>query len=205
MIVIIDYGAGNLRSVANKLERIGVKAVVSSNPSVILKAEKLILPGVGFFKAGMDNLSKRGLLPILNQKVLEEKTPILGICLGIQLFSQHSEEGDAKGLGWIEAETKKFKFNKEDNDLKIPHMGWNSIEIKNQSPLLTGIKDEDIFYFVHSYHLVLNNKNEILVTTRYGYDFASIIQKDNIYGTQFHPEKSHQAGIQILKNFVNLC
>ncbi|MCL5407045.1 MAG: imidazole glycerol phosphate synthase subunit HisH [Patescibacteria group bacterium] len=205
MIVIIDYGAGNLRSVANKLERIGVKAVISSKPSVILKAEKLILPGVGFFKAGMENLSERGLLPVLNQKVLVEKTPILGVCLGIQLFSQKSEEGNAKGLGWIEAETRKFVFEKENSSLKIPHMGWNSIKIRKKSPLLEGIKDEDIFYFVHSYHVVTEGKNEILATTHYGYDFVSVIQKDNIYGTQFHPEKSHQAGIQILKNFAKLC
>lgn len=201
MIVIIDYQAGNLRSVANKLSRIGAKVVISNKTSVVAKADKIILPGVGFFKTGMENLKKAGLIPILNRKVLKEKTPLLGVCLGLQLLGQKSEEGNARGLGWVEAETKKFNFPLGQN-LKIPHMGWNSLQIKRKSRLLEGIDPKDNFYFVHSYHLCPKNPKIILATTHYGYDFTSVINQENIFGTQFHPEKSHQAGFQILKNFT---
>lgn len=201
MIVIIDYQAGNLRSVANKLSRIGAKVAISDKAEVIAKADKIILPGVGFFKTGMANLKKAGLIPILNQKVLKEKTPLLGVCLGLQLLGQKSEEGNARGLGWIKAETKKFVFSEKEK-LKIPHMGWNSLKIKRKSRLLEGISPKDSFYFVHSYHLCPQDPKIILATTNYGYDFTSVINQENIFGTQFHPEKSHQAGFQILKNFT---
>lgn len=200
MIVIVDYGAGNLRSMMNKLQRLGVPAVVSSKPAIILKADKLILPGVGFFATGMANLKQYGLVKALNQKVLVEKTPILGVCLGMQLFSQKSEEGNAEGLGYLQAETKKFHFDKV--PLKIPHIGWNNIKIRQKSPLLDDIDILAQYYFVHSYHLVCQDKKDILAQTDYGYDFVSMVQHENIYGAQFHPEKSHANGIKIIQNFV---
>lgn len=201
MIVVVDYGAGNLRSMINKLERLGVDAVVSQKPEIILKADKLILPGVGFFSTGMENLKKYKLVDVLNKTVLERKIPILGICLGMQLFSKRSEEGNAEGLGWIDGEVKKFNFTK--NPLKIPHIGWNSLKIQRKNPLLDGISKSAQFYFVHSYHICCNNKKDIIANTNYGYDFTSAVNHENIYGVQFHPEKSHQYGMRIISNFLD--
>lgn len=202
MIVIIDYGMGNLGSVLNMVRKIGADAIISSKISDIEKADKLILPGIGSFDNGMKNLDKLGFIPILNKKVLEDKTPILGICLGIQLFTKKSEEGKLPGLGWIDAETIKFKFEKKNNNLKIPHMGWNTVDVKKKLSIFKDTYEDERFYFVHSYHLVCNNKKDILSTTHHGYDFVSSIKKDNIIGTQFHPEKSHKYGLKILQNFI---
>jgi glutamine amidotransferase len=202
MIVIVDYGMGNLRSILNKLQRMDAEAIISSKVEDIEKAEKLILPGVGSFAAGMDNLEKHNLIHILTKKVIEEKVPILGICLGMQLLTKRSEEGNADGLGWIDAETKQFEFERNNNKLKVPHMGWNTIDIRRDSALLKGIPINSTFYFVHSYHVCCNGANSVVATTNYGYDFTSVIQKENIFGTQFHPEKSHKNGIRLLKNFV---
>lgn len=202
MIVIIDYGMGNLQSVAKVFTRLGINAIVSSDKKDIQKAEKLILPGVGFYAYGIKNLKKLNLLPTLNQKVLKDKTPILGICLGMQLFTSWGEEGDAKGLSWIKGKTIRFIFPKEKSGLKIPHMGWNSLEVVKDSPLLAKIPQEASFYFVHSYYVVCEDKKDILATTDYGLPFTSMVQRGNIYGVQFHPEKSHRSGLTILKNFV---
>ena len=202
MIVIIDYGMGNLRSILNKLQRMDAEVVISSKVEDIEKTEKLILPGVGSFAAGMDNLEKYNLIPILTKKVIEDKIPILGICLGMQLLTKRSEEGNADGLGWIDAETKQFEFERNNIKLKIPHMGWNSIDIRRDSTLLKNVPANSTFYFVHSYHVCCNGTNSVVATTNYGYDFTSVIQKENIFGTQFHPEKSHKNGIKLLKNFV---
>jgi len=199
MIVIVDYGMGNLHSVYKAFKRLNAKVIVSSSPKDIEKADKIVLPGVGHFKKGMEHLRSLKLIPVLNKKVLEEKTPILGICLGIQLFTNHSEEGDVPGLSWIDAGT--IKLN---NKLKIPHMGWNSIRIKKQNPLFSGIDSEKQFYFVHSYHVVPKDKSIISTTVNYGIEFVSSIHKENIFGVQFHPEKSHSAGLSLLKNFINL-
>jgi glutamine amidotransferase len=202
MIVIVDYGMGNLRSILNKLQRVDAEVVISSKVEDIEKAEKLILPGVGSFAAGMENLEKYNLIPILTKKVLAEKVPILGICLGMQLFTIRSEEGNAEGLGWIDAETKQFEFERNNIKLKIPHMGWNSIDIRRNSALLKDVPRNSTFYFVHSYHVCCNGTNSVVATTNYGYDFTSVIEKENVFGTQFHPEKSHKSGVRILKNFV---
>ena len=204
MIVIIDFGTGNLNSVLNTLVRIGANAIISSKVENIEKADKLILPGVGSFSTGIENLEKYDLISILYKKVIMDKTPILGICLGMQLFSAKSEEGNSKGLGWIDAETIKIKFEGNDKRLKIPHMGWNTLNLRRKSQLLKGITNEDSFYFVHSFHVVSNMQSNIIANTSYGYNFASVIQKDNIYGTQFHPEKSHESGLKILRNFLEL-
>jgi len=203
MIVIINYQVGNLRSVYNALRRMTKNCLISSEVEHIDQAAKLILPGVGHFKSGMQNLSKLGLVEILNKKVLIEKTPILGICLGTQLFTKHSEEGDIKGLAWIDAEV--VKFNVSDKiKYKVPHIGWNNVLIKNHNSLDKVISNEDHFYFVHSYHLKCNNPSDIWMTTTYDYEFVSAIHHGNIYGTQFHPEKSHDVGNSFLKKFLEL-
>lgn len=202
MVFIIDYGMGNLRSVQKALERMGVKCVISSNPEEILRADKLILPGVGHFKKGMENLKNMNLLDSLNKAVLDSRISILGICLGMQLMTKFSEEGNCAGLDWINAKTSKFDFH--NNKFKIPHMGWNNLFIKNNTTLLRNINENDFFYFVHSYNISCENENEVLAKTNYGYDFVSVFQKDNIFGCQFHPEKSHEAGLRILKNFIDL-
>jgi glutamine amidotransferase len=202
MIVIIDYGMGNLRSILNKLQRMDAEVIISSKVEDIEKAEKLILPGVGSFAAGMDNLEKYNLIPILTKKVIEEKVPILGICLGMQLLTKRSEEGNAEGLEWIDAETKQFEFERNNIKLKVPHMGWNSIDIRRESPLLKNVPANSTFYFVHSYHVCCNGTNSVVATTNYGYDFTSVIEKENVFGVQFHPEKSHKSGVRLLKNFL---
>jgi glutamine amidotransferase len=201
MITIIDYGAGNLGSIQNMIRKIGFEAIVSSQEEDILNAEKLILPGVGSFDHGMKQLNKSGLTDAMNKKVLEEKTPILGICLGVQLFTKQSEEGDMKGLSWFDAETIKFRFNDADK-LKVPHMGWNEIIHMKGSKLLENVYLDSRFYFVHSYHLKCNDYNDSLTETNYGYNFVSALEKNNIVGVQFHPEKSHKFGMRILNNFI---
>lgn len=204
MIVIIDYGLGNLGSVKNMLKKIGAEVIISSDISEIEKADKLILPGVGGFDSGVRNIKNLGLMEILNKKVIQDKIPILGICLGMQLFTKKSEEGKLSGFGWVNGETIKFKFN-QDSNLKIPHIGWNDIKIKKENKLFKNMYSDPRFYFVHSYHLVCKNKEDILTTTNHGYNFVSSIHKNNIYGVQFHPEKSHKFGIKLLENFVELC
>jgi len=194
---------GNLRSVEKKLKRIGADVIISANLDKIRSAQKLILPGVGHFSNGVINLRKSGIWDILNRKVIAEKTPILGICLGMQLMTKKSEEGNVEGLGWFNADVGKFKIN---NILKykVPHMGWNNTEIKKKSLLFKDVPSEAMYYFVHSYHVNCNNSKDILTTTIYEYPFTSSIQKENIYGTQFHPEKSHDWGELLLTNFVSL-
>tara|TARA_B100001758_G_C18369648_1_gene590594 strand:+ start:168 stop:782 length:615 start_codon:yes stop_codon:yes gene_type:complete len=201
MIVVVDYGMGNLGSVIKSLNRLKADVLISSSVDDIKKASKLILPGVGHFANGMKRLKEYGYLNILEQKVLKESTPILGICLGMQLFAKHSEEGNTNGLGWIDADI--VRFNVENKlKWKIPHMGWNSIKIKKKSIILDGISQDELFYFVHSFYMKCLERKDILSTTEYSYEFTSSIHRNNIYGTQFHPEKSHDKGLKILKNFV---
>jgi glutamine amidotransferase len=204
-IVIIDYGLGNLGSIKNMLKKIGAEGIVSSSVSDIERAEKLILPGVGNFNHGMRNLEVQRLLPVLENKVIQKKTPILGICLGMQLFARKSEEGNSTGMGWIDAEVVRFKFDDKERNLKIPHMGWNLIKIEKEDTLFGEMYPEPRFYFVHSYHMVCKNENDILAKTFHGYEFPSAIRKENIYGVQFHPEKSHKFGMKLLANFVIHC
>lgn len=202
-IVIIDCKIGNIGSIINMFKKIGVKAKPSSDKDEILAADKLLLPGVGAFDNGMRSLRKAGLIEILNQKVLVDKTPILGICLGMQLLMQKSEEGTEEGLGWLDGEVKKFDFGANSDKLKIPHMGWNMVHPLQTDSLFHEMGEEEKrFYFVHSYHVVCENSDDILATTRYGYEFTSSVHKDNIYGAQFHPEKSHKFGMNLLKNFA---
>lgn len=202
MIVIVDYGMGNLGTVATKIKKMDPSVVITSDEEEISRADKIILPGVGSFKAGMENLLNRNLIPVLDKKVIREKTPILGICLGMQLFTQKSEEGFVDGLGWIDAETVRFRFQDNQNGLKIPHMGWNTITINHHHPLLRDLGDQPRFYFVHSYHARCENPENIAAWTEYGYPFPSVITRENITGVQFHPERSHKFGMKILKNFI---
>jgi glutamine amidotransferase len=203
MITIINYGMGNLGSVQNMFKRIGVPSEISGDPDVIARSTKLLLPGVGAFDAAMQKIADSGLRSVLDKKVLEEKVPTLGICLGMQLLTNSSEEGVLPGLGWIPAKTLRFKFP-QDSKLKIPHMGWNYVFSKRASPLTHDLPEEPRFYFVHSYYVQCDDEQDVLTTTPYGTDFDSIVQKDNVYGAQFHPEKSHKYGMKLLANFARI-
>jgi len=204
MIVILDYAMGNLGSILNMLRKIGVPSIVSSKIQDIEKADKLILPGVGAFNNGMANINEMGLLTVLNEKVLNDKTPVLGICLGMQLLTSRSEEGELPGLGWIAGETVRFHFNQEGTDLKIPHMGWNTVKPIHKNSIFRNLSEDHRYYFVHSYHVVCEQEEDILARSNHGYDFVCSVQKENILGIQFHPEKSHRFGLQLLKHFVEL-
>lgn len=205
MMVIVDYGMGNLGSIRNMLKRIGREAVISSDGSEIRKATRLILPGVGAFDSGMKNLAGRGLIPVLHEKVIDGKTPLLGICLGMQLLTEGSEEGDSEGLGWIEGKAVRFKFDGSREPLKVPHMGWNTVVPVKPSRLFADMYPDARFYFVHSFHVACRKEGDVLSRTRHGIDFASSLEKGNIRGVQFHPEKSHKFGMQLLKNFAELA
>jgi len=202
-IVIIDYGMGNLRSIGNKFKRLGISYDITNDLIKIEKADKIVFPGVGHFKTAMERIKSLGLLEILNKKVKEDIVPIFGICLGVQLFCKHSEEGDVDGLGWIDAEVVRFRI-KDKLKYKVPHIGWNDVKIVNSNSLDKFVKAEDKFYFVHSYHINCFDKSAIWMMTSYEYEFVSAVHKDNIYGTQFHPEKSHDVGMELLKKFAKL-
>jgi glutamine amidotransferase len=204
MITIVDIGMGNLGSIQNMLSTIRVDSKVSSSLSDVENADKLILPGVGSFDVAMRNLTDSGLISVLNRRVVDDKVPILGICLGLQVLGNRSEEGNLPGLGWIDAETVRFRFGENRAKLRIPHMGWNTVSPKDSSTLFHAMNDDARFYFVHSYHVLCKDEKEVLSTTFYGYDFPSSVRKNNIYGTQFHPEKSHKFGMKLLKNFAEL-
>ena len=205
MIAIIDYGIGNIKSVANMLRKAGHDSQIANDPFTLERADKIILPGVGAFDAGMENLEKSGLIDALTRRVFSDRIPILGICLGMQLFAKSSEEGKKAGLGWINADIKRFDFSGQSKVLKVPHMGWNYIKIEKQHPIFEGVPEPMRFYFVHSYHYSCHDKSAMLGTANYGYDFICCIAKDNIIGVQFHPEKSHKYGMKLLKNFSDDC
>jgi imidazole glycerol-phosphate synthase subunit HisH len=201
MIVIVDYGVGNVGSILNMLKKAGLKAVASSDPEILEGADKLILPGVGSFNAGMSKLDESGIIPLLNHLVLEKGVPILGLCLGLQLMTRSSEEGGAQGLGWIDAETIRFKFSTDNSHLKIPHMGWNTLHIRRSHFLFNDMDKDSRFYFVHSFYVRCYDPESVLAETDYGGYFHSVLAKGNIMGAQFHPEKSHKYGLHLLKNF----
>lgn len=202
MIVIVDYGLGNLGSIKNMLQFIGFDAVISDDKEQISAASKLILPGVGSFDQGMNNLHERGLVPLLNQRVLVDQVPILGICLGMQLFGTKSEEGTLSGLSWIDQESR--KFNSTDyKSFPVPHLGWDYVSSVQESNLLRGFDEETRFYFAHSYFVKCNNRNEVILEADYIHKFDAAVQKGHISGVQFHPEKSHRFGMQLLTNFIS--
>lgn len=185
------------------LNRIGVRSSVSSTLHDIAEADKIVMPGVGHFGKAMESLAEHGLIDALNEAVLIKQKPVLGICLGMELMANTSEEGNARGLGWLDAEAVRFdpEFSSR---LKVPHMGWNSVSFKKESRLMAGIDESAEFYFAHSYYLALKDGSDLLSETDYGIAFPSAIEKGNIFGVQYHPEKSHDAGARLLKNFVEM-
>jgi len=204
LVVIVDYGLGNLRSVEKAFERVKVNAVISNDREVISHADRLVIPGVGHFGKGMEMLNRLNLIELLNKLVLDKKIPVLGICLGMQLMTEYSEEGNCTGLKWIKGNTTRLETNGDSSGLKIPHIGWNDIEIKTENKLLTGNIGHSRFYFVHSYAVRCTVPDNEIAATYYGTGFTSAFQNENIFGVQFHPEKSYKQGMEILKNFAEL-
>ena len=202
MITIIDYGMGNLGSVFNMFKKNGVKSKITSDLEEIKSATKLLLPGVGSFDKAMQRINNSGIKDVLDNKVITEKTPILGICLGMQLLTNSSEEGVEKGLGYVNASTKRFAF--QDSKMKIPHMGWNLVHKSTKSKITEGLIQESRFYFVHSYYVKVEHPKNSILKTNYGLEFDSAIQNQNVYGAQFHPEKSHKFGMKFLHNFSKI-
>jgi|SaaInlStandDraft_1057018.scaffolds.fasta_scaffold139639_2 glutamine amidotransferase len=202
-ILILDYGMGNIFSVQKKIKALGLNPIISNSEEDILNADKIIFPGVGHFSNAMENLKKLNVIQSLNEKVLGKKTPVLGICLGMQLMAQNSEEGNLNGLGWFDATVKKFNIQDKLN-FKVPQMGWNTISINKKSDLMIGIPDQSELYFIHSFYIECSVEKDILTKTVYESEFVSAIQKDNIFGVQYHPEKSHEIGEKMLKNFIEI-
>jgi glutamine amidotransferase len=201
MTVIVDYEMGNLGSIQNMLKKIGHSSVVSSSPQEISNAKRVILPGVGGFSKGMDQLRKMNLVTTLQEKSKDKAAHLLGICLGMQLLTDYSEEGDREGLGIITAKTTRFQFTNT-QQYKVPHIGWNFLKVQRENPYFPENEDENRFYFVHSYRVDVKNKQDSLAKSQYGIEFDSIIQKGNILGCQFHPEKSHKFGIAFFKRWL---
>jgi len=199
-VVIVDYESGNIGSIVNMLKKIGVDATLSSVVGEVADARRLILPGVGAFDSGMEAIERLGLLEILRHKVTVDRTPLLGICLGMQLLTRGSEEGKRPGFGWIDGHTIRFR-HAEGSGLRIPHMGWNRINPSAASAIFSGIGDEIRAYYANSYHVTCENASDVLATTHHGYDFPCIVQHRNVTGMQFHPEKSHRYGMLMLKNY----
>ena len=202
MIVIVDYGLGNLRSIHNMLGRAGIESVVSSQPDEVRAASRLILPGVGHFRFGMKSLQERGLVDVLNERVTEARVPILGICLGAQLLGRGSEEGDCPGLNWLPMDTVGFDRALMHSE-KVPHMGWTATS-HTECALFRGMSEAPRFYYVHSYHFRCDDPGIVMCTAEHGYRFASGVVFGNIFGVQFHPEKSHMYGQQLLMNFTSM-
>jgi glutamine amidotransferase len=202
-VVIVDYGTGNLSSVRRSLAKIGTDSKISGKIADIESSDKLILSGVGHFESAMKKLKKSGLGDAIEKAVLVDKKPVLGICLGMQMMAKMSEEGNSKGLGWLDASAVRFKPSAKP-DFKTLHVGWNRVTKKKDSLLMKNIPDNAEFYFIHSFYLDLGDRADILNETEYAVNFPAAIEKDNIFGVQYHPEKSHDAGLQLLKNFVEL-
>lgn len=201
MITIVDYGLGNLGSVKNMLRRIEVESTIASDFQEIAQATKIILPGVGAFDAAMQRINESGLREVLDKKALEDKVPVLGVCLGMQLLTDGSDEGVMPGLGWIKGRATRFSPN---HGYKVPHMGWNTVSCKTSSPLTEGLQGELRYYFVHSYYVKVECSSHSILTAKYGVLFDAGINRENIFGLQFHPEKSHKFGMKILKNFSEI-
>jgi glutamine amidotransferase len=201
MIVVVDYNMGNVGSIVSMLKKLKKDSIVSSDKKTIQDAEKIILPGVGSFDKAFSNIKKLDLFEILNVKAKTDNIPILGICLGMQLLTNCSEEGNEKGFGWIDADTIRFK---NDGKIKVPHMGWNDVSKSTDSKLTIELIENSRFYFVHSYYVKVKNESNSILKSTHSLEFDSAIQNENIYGVQFHPEKSHKFGMQLLKNFTNI-
>ena len=202
---MIDYGVGNLGAIENIISYLGSEVRISSNPDDIRVATRLVLPGIGHFAKALNALETSGLRPVVEDLVMGNKTPILGICVGMQMLLEHGSEGDVPGLGWIGGRVVGFDTNRfESPRLQVPHMGWSDLEVVRPGGLLTGLEDEARFYFAHSFHAEGVAPGNVLARVHYGYDFPVAIAKDNIFGVQFHPEKSHKFGMSLFRNFLKL-
>jgi imidazole glycerol-phosphate synthase subunit HisH len=201
MITIVDYGMGNLGSVCNMLKRIGVAAEITGDPATLARASRILLPGVGAFDSAMQRINASGLRGVLDRKALYERVPIMGICLGMQLLTRSSEEGSLPGLGWIPAVTRRFP---QLPGLKVPHMGWNAVTAANDSPLTAGLASDSRYYFVHSYYVQTDDPRDAVLRSHHGVTFDAVVAHGNLYGAQFHPEKSHRYGMSFLRNFASL-
>ena len=204
MITIVDYGLGNLGSVKNMLTKLGCDSVITDDPNQVIRSKKIILPGVGSFDEGMNQIKEKGLFDILNTKALDEKIPILGICLGAQLMTRSSEEGHEDGFSWFDAQTKKFNLDSISGKWPLPNIGWRDVKDYQNYKLLDSIQEEPRFYFVHSYYLESNDPEIVSLTSHYGIDFSCGLHKDNLHCVQFHPEKSHRFGFYFLEQFIKI-
>lgn len=204
MITVVDYGLGNIRAFENIFRALGITVQSARNAEELAKANKIILPGVGAFDWAIQSLHQSGMTTVLNKLVLEERIPVLGVCVGMQIMANSSEEGHLSGLGWIDAEVKKFDISLLNQRPHLPHMGWNDVRPEKSCSLFRDIEDPR-YYFLHSYYLKPNNPKDVAAYSTYGVEFASAIASQNIFATQFHPEKSHKWGAQLLKNFEELC
>lgn len=204
MIGIIDYGLGNVRAFANVYKNLNLPAIIVKHPNELKKVSKVILPGVGAFDYAMQKLDQSGMRQFLDEKVLEHHVPVLGICVGMQILANSSDEGSLPGLGWIDGVVKRFNFSSSKRPLIVPHMGWNNVKAIKTNGLLKGLDQDARFYFLHSYYFQCQNNEDVFAVTHYGSDFACAVNSGDIFGIQFHPEKSHQCGIQLLNNFAKL-
>lgn len=201
-LVVVDAGIGNLGAIPNMLKRLGAKATITSRPEEIASADRIILPGVGAFDPAMRTLAESGIDAVLREKAMDERVPVLGVCLGMQLLFRESEEGRLPGLGWIAGRAVRFRLDGSDPTLRIPHMGWNWVRPARDGGLLSGFDEVPRFYFAHSYHVECDDPEDVIGWSTYGYPFASAVQHENIGGIQFHPEKSHRYGLTVLGNFI---
>lgn len=204
MIALIDYGLGNIRAFTNIYKKLNIPVKIAQRVDDLTDVTKLILPGVGAFDHAMEQLEQSGMRQRLDELVVQNKVPIVGICVGMQMLAHSSEEGKLPGLGWIDAFVKKFDESKINYSTHLPHMGWNDVKAVKESDILKGLENDAKFYFLHSYYFHCNDAQDTIATTNYGIEFSCAVNKNNIYGVQFHPEKSHQYGIRLLKNFANL-
>jgi glutamine amidotransferase len=204
MIAIIDYGLGNIRAFANIFKNLGAPFKIASTQTDLQDARKILLPGVGAFDHAMERLEASGMHDTLNELVLERKVPVLGICIGMQILARSSEEGTRTGLSWIDGVVRRLHAEEGAPKVMLPHMGWNNVEPTGDNPLLRGMSEDGAFYFLHSYYFQCDNTGNVIAETDYGGRFACAVNSNNIYGVQFHPEKSHKNGIRLLKNFAEL-
>lgn len=204
MIAIVNYGSGNIQAIANIYGRLNVPFRIASQPEDLSGAEKVLLPGVGAFDQAVSELNRSGMRRALDVLVLEDRRPVLGICVGMQLLARRSDEGTAEGLGWIDAEVRRFEQDRFHSPAALPHMGWNTVEPTVRHPLFRDVNLESGYYFLHSYYVQCQHDEDVLAVTEYGGPFTSVVHRNNVFGVQFHPEKSHQSGIQLLKNFAEL-
>ena len=205
MIRVVDYGVGNIQAFLNLFKRLGFDAQRAATPEGLLEATRLILPGVGHFDHAMQRLNDSGMRPLLDKLVLEEKVPVVGVCVGMQMLAQGSEEGSLPGLNWLPGQVRAFANHPRSADLPMPHMGWNNLEICESAPLFDeGFDGAPQFYFLHSYYFEAEDRSDVAATAHYGFDFDAVVSRGHIHGVQCHPEKSHHWGEQLLKNFVEV-